>query len=66
MDFSLTATIYGHMRSADRISIKTDRLACIWKVEMKRKDNIKGEGVGENRGSEKSGKKHYSNVEPDL
>ena len=54
------------MRAADRTSIKTDRLACIWKVEMKRKDNIKGEGVGENRGSEKSGKKRCSNVEPNL
>ena len=26
-------------------SIQTDRLACTWKVEMKRKDSIKGEGV---------------------
>ena len=54
------------MGSADGTGIHTDRLAYTWKVEMKRKDNIKGEGVGENRGSEKSGKKHYSNVEPDL
>ena len=42
------------MWSADGTSIQTDRLACMWKVEMKREDSIKGEGVGENRGSGKS------------
>ena len=43
-----------------------NHLACTWKVEMKRKDSIKGEGVSEKGESEKSGKKYCSNLEPDL
>ena len=54
------------MGSADGTSIHTDRLACTWKVEMKMKDSIKEEGVSEKGGLEKSRKKHYSNLEPDL
>ena len=42
------------MGSADGTSINTDRLACMWKVEMKRKDSIK-EGVSEIGGSGKRG-----------
>ena len=55
------------MGSADGTSIQTDRLTCTWKVEMKRKDNIKGEGVSEKGGgSEKSGKKHCSSIKSNL
>ena len=54
------------MGSADGTSIHTDRLACTWKVEMKKKDSIEEEGVNERRGSEKSRNKHYRNLEPDL
>ena len=43
------------MGTADGTSIHTDRLACMWMVEMKRKDNIK-EGVSETGGSGKRGK----------
>ena len=38
------------MGNVDGTSIQTDRLACTWKVEMKRKDSIKGERVGEKGG----------------
>ena len=38
------------MASADGTSIQTDHLTCMWKVEMKRKDSIKGEGLSEKRG----------------
>ena len=38
------------MGSADGTSIQTDRLACTRKMEMKRKDSIKGEEVSEKRG----------------
>ena len=31
------------MGSADGTSINTNRLACTWKVEMKRRDSIKEE-----------------------
>ena len=54
------------MWSADGTSIQTDRLACMWKVEMKREDSIKGEGVGEKGGSKNSGKKHYNNLQSNL
>ena len=54
------------MGSADGTSIYTNRLACTWKVEMKRKNSIKEEGVSEEGGSEKSRKKHYNNLAPDL
>ena len=42
------------MGSADGTSIQTDRLTCTWKVEMKRKDSIKGEGVSEKWGNRKN------------
>ena len=35
------------MGSANRTSIQTNRLKCMWKVEMQGKDSIKGEGVSE-------------------
>ena len=54
------------MESANGTSIHTDRLTCTWKVDMKKKDSIKEVGGSETRGSEKSRKKHYSNLEPDL
>ena len=41
------------MGSADGTSIQTDCLASTWKVEMKRKDSIQGERVGEKMGIEK-------------
>ena len=41
------------MGSTDGTSIHTDRLACTWKVEMKRKDSIKEEGDNEMKGSKK-------------
>ena len=40
------------MGSASGISIHIDHLACMWKVEMKRKDNIKREGRSERGRSE--------------
>ena len=49
------------MGSADGTNIQTNRLECTWKVEMKGKDSIKGEGVSE-KGEGKTGeKKHCSN-----
>ena len=66
MDFSLTATTEGLMRSTDRTSIQTNRLECMWKVEMKGKDNIKGRGVSENRGREKFERKDCSILESNL
>ena len=42
------------MGSADETSIQIDRLTCTWKVEMKRKDNIKGEGMSEKGGDRKN------------
>ena len=44
------------MGSADGTSIHIDRMACTWKVEMKRKDNIKEEGVSETGRGERRGK----------
>ena len=35
------------MGSADGTNINTNHLACTWKVEMKKEDNIKGEGGNE-------------------
>ena len=54
------------MGSADGTSIQTDCLACTWKVEMKMKDSIKGEGVGEKGGSKNPGKKHCSSLQSNL
>ena len=54
------------MESVDRTSIQTDRLAYMWKVEMKMKDSIKGEGRGEKRGSENLGKKHCNSLQSNL
>ena len=54
------------MGNVDGTSIQTDRLACTWKVEMKRKDSIKGEGVSEKGESEKSGKEHCNSIKSDL
>ena len=66
MDFSLTATTEGLMRSTDRTSIQTNRLECMWKVEMKGKDSKKGRGVSENRGQEKFDRKDCSILESNL
>ena len=44
------------MGSADGTSIYINRLACTWKVEMKRKDSIKEEEGNETKGSEKKEK----------
>ena len=44
------------MGSTDGTSIHTNRLACTWKVEMKRKDNIKEEGVSETGRGERRAK----------
>ena len=41
------------MGSVDGTSIHVDYLACTWKVEMKRKDNIKEKGVSETGGSKR-------------
>ena len=38
------------MGRADGISINTNSLVCMWKVEMKMRDNIKEEGGNETRG----------------
>ena len=54
------------MGSVDGTSIHIDRLACTWKVEMKMKDSIKEGGGSETGESEKSRKKHYNNLKPDL
>ena len=43
------------MGSADKTSIKTNRLACTWKMKMKMRDSIKEEGGNETEGSEKKG-----------
>ena len=40
------------MGSVDGTNINTNRLACTWKVEMKRRDNIK-EGDNKTKGSRK-------------
>ena len=48
------------MGSADGTGIHTDRLAYTWKVEMKRKDNIKEEGGSETWGSEKERENYCS------
>ena len=42
--------------SADGTSINTNRLICMWKVEMKRRNSIKEEGGNETRGSRKKEK----------
>ena len=44
------------MASADGTSIQTDHLACMWKVEMKRKDSIKEERVSERGDRKREGK----------
>ena len=40
----------------------THQLVCTWRVEMKRKKSIKGEGSNERRGSEICKRKHYSSL----
>ena len=50
------------MESVDRTSIQTDRLAYMWKVEMKMKDNIKWEGVSE-KGVRKKEEKNTVTIE---
>ena len=54
------------MESADGTSIHTDRLASTWRVDMKRKDNIKDEGGSKIRGWGKSEKNNCSILESDL
>ena len=54
------------MRSTDGTNIQTNRLECMWKVEMKGKDSIKGRGVSENRGREKFERKDFSILESNL
>ena len=44
------------MKGYDRTSIKTNYLACTWKVEMRWGDSIKEEGGNETKGSEKKEK----------
>ena len=44
------------MESVDGTSIHTDRLACTWKVDTKRKYSIKEGGGSEIRESKKKGK----------
>ena len=44
------------MGSADGTSMNPNRLACMWKVEMKRRDSIKEEGGNKTRGSRKKEK----------
>jgi len=50
----------------DGTSINTNYWACIWMVEMRWGDNIKGEGGNETRGSKNQEKKYYSSLELDL
>ena len=54
------------MGSADGTSIHTDCLADTWRVDMKRKGNIKDEGGNKIGGSENPGKKHCSNLQSNL
>ena len=43
-----------------------NRLTCMWKREMRRRDNIIEGGGNETKGSEKSREKHCGNLEPTL
>ena len=43
-----------------------NRLACVWKGEMRRRDTIREGRGNETRGSEKSRERHCSNLEPSL
>ena len=54
------------MGSADGTSIHIDRLTSTWRVDMKRKDNIKEEGGSKIGGSRKSEKNNCSILESDL
>ena len=66
MDFSLTATTEGLMGSNYGTSIQTNCLECTWKLEMKGKDSIKGGGVSEKWGPEKSKRNDCSILESNL
>ena len=44
------------MGNIDETSINTNRLACTWKMEMKRRDSIKEEGGNKTKGSRKKEK----------
>ena len=44
----------------------SNHLACMWKVEMRRRDSIREEGGSETKRSKKSSKKHCSYLEQAL
>jgi len=58
--FSFIVTTYKLKEGANGTSIKTNHLACTWRVKMKGERSIKGERGTERKGS-KSREKYCSN-----
>ena len=65
--FSALQSLFGDLQEGLMGQVSTpNHLACTWKVEMRRRDNIREEGGSETKGSKKSSKKHCSHLEQGL